>query len=84
MTASAISFIPSIYVNDVFIFFLILLFCYQNLRLPKTIFLIILFVAAPVNTEKTSSFKDFKKSYIYKIKKPPEGGFKKVEEISSI
>jgi hypothetical protein len=83
-TAKSISFFPSIYVDDVFIFFLILLFCYQNLRLPKKIFLILLFVAIPVKTEKTSSFKDFKKSYINKIKKPPEGGFKEVEEISSI
>jgi hypothetical protein len=73
--AKKISFFPFIYVDSFFLFFLVCLFSYQNLKLPKKIFLLLILVATPLNPEKISDFKQFKKSYVTKIKKPPEGGF---------
>jgi competence protein ComEC len=73
--ADGISIMPVIHVDDLFIYILVFILIYREVKVPKKFFLVLCLISTPLSSTKINSFKEFKKSYIYKIKKPPEGGF---------
>jgi hypothetical protein len=73
--ADGISIVPAVRVDELFIYVLIFFLIYLELKISKKFFLVLCLISTPLSSEKINSFKEFKKSYIYKIKKPPEGGY---------